>query len=86
MKNIYGSNNCYFLQINSRPYTVNDDNTHLPDPWSQFLVKNTDLSGNSDQDNSPRTPADTLGVSSMPNAVNTVEEKFVSFVLTFVSE
>lgn len=77
MKNIYGSNNCFLLQMNSRPCSISDDNTHLPDPWSQFIVKHSDLTGNSDQDSSPRTPADTMGVSSMPNAVNTEPEKYV---------
>lgn len=76
MKNIYGSNNCFFLQINSRPFDVSENNTHLPDPWSQFIVKHPDLTGTSDQDNSPRTPADTMGVSSMPNAVNIEQEKY----------
>ena len=80
MKNIYGPNNCFFLQMNSRPFSGSDDNTHLPDPWSQFIVKHSDLSGNSDQDSSPRTPADTTGVSSMPNAVNTEQEKYVLFI------
>ncbi|OXU20674.1 hypothetical protein TSAR_003364 [Trichomalopsis sarcophagae] len=78
MKNIYGPNNCFFLQMNSRPFSGSDDNTHLPDPWSQFIVKHSDLSGNSDQDSSPRTPADTIGVSSMPSAVNTEQEKSTS--------
>ncbi|XP_058792250.1 trafficking protein particle complex subunit 8 [Phymastichus coffea] len=78
MKNIYGSNNCFFLQINSRPFYMSENNTHLPDPWSQFIVKHPDLTGTSDQDNSPRTPADTMGVSSMPNAVTTEQEKSTS--------
>lgn len=63
--------------MNSRPLNNADDNTHLPDPWSQFITKNSDLFGNSDQDSSPRTPADTVAVSSMPNAVNTEQEKYV---------
>lgn len=63
--------------MNSRPVNSTDDNTHLPDPWSQFIVKHSDLLGNSDQDSSPRTPVDTTGVSSMPNAVNIEQEKYV---------
>lgn len=75
MKHIYGANNCFFLNINSRPLDVSEVTSFLPDPWSQFIVKNLDLSGNNDQDSSPRTPADTCGVASMPNAVNTEPEK-----------
>ncbi|XP_014226501.1 trafficking protein particle complex subunit 8 [Trichogramma pretiosum] len=78
MKNIYGPNNCFFLSMNSRPFNISEDNTHLPDPWSQFIVKHSDLTGISDQDNSPRSPGDTLGVASMPNAVNTEPEKSTS--------
>ncbi|KAK0178253.1 hypothetical protein PV328_002222 [Microctonus aethiopoides] len=69
MKNLYDSNNCFLLQMNSRPPAENaDDNIHLPDPWSQFLIKHTDLSS-SDHSSSPRTPADTGGVAAMPNEV-----------------
>ncbi|XP_033216769.1 trafficking protein particle complex subunit 8 [Belonocnema kinseyi] len=75
MKNVYGTNNCFLLQMNSRPPGQTDDNSHLPDPWSQFIVKNVSLTGGSDQNSSPRTPADTTGVSSMPNQVNTEHEK-----------
>ncbi|XP_076281323.1 trafficking protein particle complex subunit 8 homolog l(3)76BDm [Lasioglossum baleicum] len=75
MKNIYGANNCFLLQMNSRPPGQIDDNMHLPDPWSQFLVKHSDTSGGSEQSSSPRTPADTSGVSSMPNEVTTDTEK-----------
>ncbi|XP_031831201.1 trafficking protein particle complex subunit 8 homolog l(3)76BDm [Nomia melanderi] len=75
MKNVYGANNCFLLQMNSRPPGQIDDNTHLPDPWSQFLVKHSDISGGSEQSSSPRTPADTSGVSSMPNEVSTDTEK-----------
>ncbi|XP_011502697.1 PREDICTED: trafficking protein particle complex subunit 8 [Ceratosolen solmsi marchali] len=78
MKNIYGPNNCFFLPMNSRPFNVSDDCTQLPDPWSQFIVKYSDCSGNNDYESSPRTPADTIGVSSMPNAVNTESEKSIS--------
>ncbi|XP_012252846.2 trafficking protein particle complex subunit 8 isoform X2 [Athalia rosae] len=69
MKNIYGPNNCFLLQMNSRPPGPSDDTTHLPDPWCQFLTKNSDLSESSEQSSSPRTPADTSGVSAMPNQV-----------------
>lgn len=75
MKNIYGANNCFLLQMNSRPPGQVDDNTHLPDPWSQFLVKHSELSGSSEQGSSPRTPADTSGVSAMPNEVTTDTDK-----------
>ncbi|XP_066587305.1 trafficking protein particle complex subunit 8 [Prorops nasuta] len=76
MKNIYGANNCFLLQMNSRPPGQFDDNPHLPDPWSQFLVKKAEqLSGNSDKSNSPRTPADIGIVSSMPSALTTESDK-----------
>ncbi|XP_031370043.1 trafficking protein particle complex subunit 8 isoform X2 [Apis dorsata] len=75
MKNIYGANNCFLLQMNSRPPGQIDDNTHLPDPWSQFLVKHSEMSGSSEQNSSPRTPADTSGVSSMPNEVTMDTDK-----------
>ncbi|XP_024936039.1 trafficking protein particle complex subunit 8 [Cephus cinctus] len=71
MKNIYGLNNCFLLQMNSRPPGPSDDSTHLPDPWSQFLIKHSDISGSSEQSSSPRTPADTSGVSAMPNELTT---------------
>lgn len=74
MKNIYDVNNCFLLQINSRPPGHTEDNIHLPDPWSQFLVKHIDFSS-SDHSSSPRTPADTGGVSAMPNAVTLGPEK-----------
>ncbi|XP_029042782.1 trafficking protein particle complex subunit 8 [Osmia bicornis bicornis] len=75
MKNIYGANNCFLLQMNSRPPGQIDDNTQLPDPWSQFLIKHSEISGSSEQNSSPRTPADTSGVSSMPNEVTTDTDK-----------
>ncbi|XP_076762823.1 trafficking protein particle complex subunit 8 homolog l(3)76BDm [Xylocopa sonorina] len=75
MKNIYGANNCFLLQMNSRPPGQVDDNTHLPDPWSQFLIKHSEVSGGSEQNSSPRTPADTSGVSSMPNELTTDTDK-----------
>ncbi|XP_012154048.1 trafficking protein particle complex subunit 8 homolog l(3)76BDm isoform X2 [Megachile rotundata] len=75
MKNIYGANNCFLLQMNSRPPGQFDDNTQLPDPWSQFLIKHSEVSGSSEQNSSPRTPADTSGVSSMPNEVTTDTDK-----------
>ncbi|XP_012275553.1 trafficking protein particle complex subunit 8 isoform X2 [Orussus abietinus] len=75
MKNIYGINNCFLLQMNSRQPGITDDNAHLPDPWSQFLVKHADIPGNSDQGSSPRTPADTGGVSAMPNEVSSEPDK-----------
>ncbi|GAB1868073.1 Protein TRS85-like protein [Camponotus japonicus] len=75
MKTIYGANNCFLLQMNSRPPGLSDDNTHLPDPWSQFLTKHSELSGNSEQNSSPRTPADTGGVSAMPSELTTESDK-----------
>jgi len=77
MKTIYGANNCFLLQMNSRPPGLSDDNTHLPDPWSQFLTKHSELSGNSEQNSSPRTPADTGGVSAMPSELTTESDKYV---------
>lgn len=68
MKNLYDENNCFLLQMNSRPPGQADDNIHLPDPWSQFLIKQCDYM-TVDHSSSPRTPADTGGVSSMPNQV-----------------
>ncbi|XP_020281979.1 trafficking protein particle complex subunit 8 isoform X2 [Pseudomyrmex gracilis] len=75
MKTIYGANNCFLLQMNSRPPGLSDDNTHLPDPWSQFLTKHSEVSGSSEQNSSPRTPADTGGVSAMPSEVTTESDK-----------
>jgi len=77
MKTIYGTNNCFLLQMNSRPPGFSDDNTHLPDPWSQFLIKHLELAGNNEQNSSPRTPADTGGVSAMPSELTTETEKYV---------
>ncbi|KAG8041820.1 hypothetical protein G9C98_007124 [Cotesia typhae] len=74
MKNLYDVNNCFLLQMNSRPPGQMDDNMYLPDPWSQFLVKYTDLTS-SDHSSSPRTPADTGGVSAMPNQVTSGTDK-----------
>ncbi|CAG5099865.1 Similar to TRAPPC8: Trafficking protein particle complex subunit 8 (Homo sapiens) [Cotesia congregata] len=74
MKNLYDANNCFLLQMNSRPPGQMDDNMYLPDPWSQFLVKYTDLTS-SDHSSSPRTPADTGGVSAMPNQVTSGTDK-----------
>ena len=42
MKQTYGDNNCYFLQINSRPPGQIEDHSNLPDPWSQFLNRQHD--------------------------------------------
>ncbi|XP_015513137.1 trafficking protein particle complex subunit 8 isoform X1 [Neodiprion lecontei] len=75
MKNIYGSNNCFLLQMNSRPPGPLDDTTHLPDPWCQFLSKHSDLTESSEQSSSPRTPADTSGVSAMPSQVTTEPDR-----------
>jgi len=77
MKTIYGANNCFLLQMNSRPPGLSDDNTHLPDPWSQFLTKHSELAGNSEQNSSPRTPVDTGGVSAMPSELTTETEKYI---------
>ncbi|XP_008543726.1 trafficking protein particle complex subunit 8 [Microplitis demolitor] len=74
MKNLYDVNNCFLLQMNSRPPGQMDDNMYLPDPWSQFLVKFTDFTS-SDHSSSPRTPADTGGVSAMPNQVTSGTDK-----------
>ncbi|XP_011314468.1 trafficking protein particle complex subunit 8 [Fopius arisanus] len=73
MKNLYDINNCFLLQMNSRPPGQADDVLHLPDPWSQFLTKHADIS--LDHSSSPRTPADTTGVSSMPNQVTSGHDK-----------
>ncbi|XP_011860429.1 PREDICTED: trafficking protein particle complex subunit 8 [Vollenhovia emeryi] len=75
MKTIYGANNSFLLQMNSRPPGLSDDNTHLPDPWSQFLTKHSELAGGSEQNSSPRTPADIGGVSAMPSELTTETEK-----------
>lgn len=75
MKNIYGGNNCFLLQMNSRPPGQSEDNIHLPDPWSQFLVRSTEYLESNEQNSSPRTPADVGRVSSMPNEVNTESER-----------
>lgn len=75
MKNVYGVNNCFLLQMNSRPPGQSDDNIHLPDPWSQFIVKNGSHSSGSGQNSSPRTPADTSGVSAMPYPISADNEK-----------
>lgn len=64
--------------MNSRPPGLSDDNTHLPDPWSQFLIKHSELPGSNEQNSSPRTPADIGGVSAMPNKVTTESDKYVS--------
>lgn len=37
MKTSYGVNNVFYLNINSQISPSTD--THLPDPWSQFLVR-----------------------------------------------
>lgn len=84
MKTIYGANNCFLLQMNSRPPGLSDDNTHLPDPWSQFLTKHSEVSGSSEQNSSPRTPADTGGVSAMPSELTTESDKYVFFVLSLL--
>lgn len=42
IKQAYGDNNCYFLQMNSRPPGQSEDQNHLPDPWSQFLTRQVD--------------------------------------------
>lgn len=41
MKQSYGVNQCFLLQINSRPFGQ-ELNAHLPDPWNQFLTKRVD--------------------------------------------
>jgi len=42
IKQTYGDNNCYFLQMNSRPPGQSQEQSHLPDPWSQFLIRQFD--------------------------------------------
>lgn len=42
MKQTYGDSNCFFLQMNSRPPGQSEDQSHLPDPWSQFLIRQLD--------------------------------------------
>lgn len=42
MKSTYGSNHCFLLKINSRPPGQIDEASHLPDPWSQFLIRQLD--------------------------------------------
>ncbi|XP_026473845.1 trafficking protein particle complex subunit 8 isoform X2 [Ctenocephalides felis] len=69
MKQSYGVNQCFLLQINSRPFGQ-ELNAHLPDPWNQFLTKRVDGQVNdtgSDQDSSPRTPVEPMSM--MPNSV-----------------
>lgn len=39
MKQRYGSQVCYLLKINSRTITAEDDE-QIPDPWSQYLLRN----------------------------------------------
>lgn len=53
--------------MNSRPPGLSDESL-LPDPWSQFLVRKPE---NSDipETESPRTPAEAGGVTSMPSNV-----------------
>ncbi|XP_021914689.1 trafficking protein particle complex subunit 8 isoform X2 [Zootermopsis nevadensis] len=71
LKQTYGDNNCYFLQMNSRPPGQSEDQNHLPDPWSQFLIRQVDNQEANDQDSSPRTPAEIGGVTGMPTHVIT---------------
>lgn len=42
MKTAYGVANSYFLQINSNPPGHRKDESHRPDPWSQFLTRRLD--------------------------------------------
>ncbi|KAJ1524202.1 hypothetical protein ONE63_010723 [Megalurothrips usitatus] len=71
MKSEYGVNNCFLLNINSRPLGQHEDTSHIPDPWSQFLSRLSDTTENHEYDNSPRTPAEISGVTGMPNRVST---------------
>lgn len=71
MKSEYGANNCFLLNINSRPPGQHEDTSHLPDPWSQFLSRQSDPNDTHDYDSSPRTPAEMIGVTGMPNRVST---------------
>ncbi|XP_067001319.1 trafficking protein particle complex subunit 8 isoform X2 [Anabrus simplex] len=69
IKNTYGISNCFFLQMNSRPPGNIEDQSHLPDPWSQFLTRQLDGQDASDHDSSPRTPAEMGGVTVMPSRI-----------------
>lgn len=72
MKSEYGANNCFLLNINTRPPGQHEDASHLPDPWSQFLCRHSETSSDSHEyDSSPRTPAEMIGVTGMPNRVST---------------
>uniref|UniRef100_A0A1B6D9P4 Trafficking protein particle complex subunit 8 n=1 Tax=Clastoptera arizonana TaxID=38151 RepID=A0A1B6D9P4_9HEMI len=39
MKNTYGVNNCFFLNINSQTAPSNSNEVPQPDPWAQFISK-----------------------------------------------
>nr|CAD7454701.1 unnamed protein product [Timema tahoe] len=71
IKNMYGEIACHFLQINSRVAGYGDDHSHLPDPWSQFLLRHIDNQDSSDHDSSPRTPAEMGGITVMPSRLIT---------------
>jgi hypothetical protein len=42
IKQTYGDSSCFFLQMNSRPPGQSEDQSQLPDPWSQFLNRQLD--------------------------------------------
>lgn len=71
MKQEYGANNCFLLNINSRPPGQHEDANHLPDPWSQFISRHVETLDTTEYDSSPRTPAEMIGVTAMPNRVST---------------
>nr|CAD7257197.1 unnamed protein product [Timema shepardi] len=71
IKTMYGEIACHFLQINSRVAGYGDDHSHLPDPWSQFLLRHIDNQDSSDHDSSPRTPAEMGGITVMPSRLIT---------------
>ncbi|KAE8746892.1 hypothetical protein FOCC_FOCC006312 [Frankliniella occidentalis] len=71
LKAEYGANNCFLLNINSRPPGQHEETSHLPDPWSQFVSRHSEAPETHEYDNSPRTPAEMSGVTGMPNRVST---------------
>lgn len=48
MKNVYGVNNCFFLNINSQ--APSQSSTQLADPWNQFLSKKLHSQENNELD------------------------------------
>lgn len=72
IKSEYGASSCFLLNINTRPPGQYEDVSHLPDPWSQYVSRQSETSADSHEyDSSPRTPAEMVGVTGMPNRVST---------------